>query len=118
MKKTLAILFCAAFLFGCSGGDGTTISATGTIEATEITLSAQSGGQVKRSIQILGGFFEIFLAPMQHAQGQKKICPCGSRFTILGEIGQQGNPQGDFGIQVFGHIGEISIALPGRLLGL
>jgi HlyD family secretion protein len=50
MKKTLAILFCAAFLFGCSGGDGTTISATGTIEATEITLSAQSGGQVKRII--------------------------------------------------------------------
>ncbi|MGA3287874.1 MAG: efflux RND transporter periplasmic adaptor subunit [Bacteroidota bacterium] len=50
MNKTLAILFCAAFLFGCSGGDGTTISATGTIEATEITLSAQSGGQVKRII--------------------------------------------------------------------
>jgi HlyD family secretion protein len=50
MNKTLAILFCASFLFGCSGGDGTTISATGTIEATEITLSAQSGGQVKRII--------------------------------------------------------------------
>jgi HlyD family secretion protein len=50
MNKTLAILFCAALLFGCSGGDGTSISATGTIEATEITLSAQSGGQVKRII--------------------------------------------------------------------
>jgi HlyD family secretion protein len=50
MNKTLAILFCASFLFGCSGGDGTSISATGTIEATEITLSAQSGGQVKRII--------------------------------------------------------------------
>jgi HlyD family secretion protein len=50
MNKTLAILFCAVLLFGCSGGDGTTISATGTIEATEITLSAQSGGQVKRII--------------------------------------------------------------------
>ena len=50
MNKTLAILFCAAFLFGCNGSDGTTISATGTIEATEITLSAQSGGQVKRII--------------------------------------------------------------------
>jgi HlyD family secretion protein len=50
MNKTLSILFCAAFLFGCNGGDGTTISATGTIEATEITLSAQSGGQVKRII--------------------------------------------------------------------
>ncbi len=50
MNKTLAILFCAAFLFGCSGGDGPTISATGTIEATEITLSAQSGGQIKHII--------------------------------------------------------------------
>jgi HlyD family secretion protein len=50
MNKTLAILFCAILFFGCSGGDGTTISATGTIEATEITLSAQSGGQVKRII--------------------------------------------------------------------
>jgi len=50
MNKTLAILFCAVFLFGCSGSDGTTISATGTIEATEITLSAQSGGQIKRLI--------------------------------------------------------------------
>jgi HlyD family secretion protein len=50
MNKTLAILCCAAFLFGCNGGDGTIISATGTIEATEITLSAQSGGQVKHII--------------------------------------------------------------------
>jgi HlyD family secretion protein len=47
MNKTLAILFCAFFLLDCSGGDGTSISATGTIEATEITLSAQAGGQVK-----------------------------------------------------------------------
>ncbi|MGD0038052.1 MAG: efflux RND transporter periplasmic adaptor subunit [Bacteroidota bacterium] len=50
MAKTLAILFCAAFLFGCSNGDRTAISATGTIEATEVTLSAQSGGQVKNII--------------------------------------------------------------------
>jgi HlyD family secretion protein len=50
MNKTLAILFCAGFLFGCSSHDGETISATGTIEATEITLSAQSGGQVKNII--------------------------------------------------------------------
>jgi HlyD family secretion protein len=47
MNKTLAILFCAFFLLDCSGGDRTSISATGTIEATEITLSAQAGGQVK-----------------------------------------------------------------------
>ncbi len=47
MNKILISLFCTGSLFGCSGNDGTTISATGTIEATEITVSAQSGGQVK-----------------------------------------------------------------------
>jgi HlyD family secretion protein len=50
MNKTLSIPFCAVLLFGCNDNDGATISATGTIEATEITLSAQSGGQVKRII--------------------------------------------------------------------
>jgi HlyD family secretion protein len=59
MNKTLAILFCCAFLFGCSGGDGTTISATGTIEATEMTLSAQAGGQVKRIIADEGDVVQI-----------------------------------------------------------
>ncbi len=50
MKYNIAIIFCAVFLFGCNSHDGETISATGTIEATEITLSAQSGGQVKNII--------------------------------------------------------------------
>jgi HlyD family secretion protein len=43
----------AIFLFsfyGCGNNDGVIIEATGTIEATEITLSAQSGGQIKRII--------------------------------------------------------------------
>ena len=34
-------------LAGCGGGDGSSLSATGTIEATEVTLSAQVGGVVK-----------------------------------------------------------------------
>jgi HlyD family secretion protein len=59
MTKTLAILFCAAFLFGCSGGDGTTISASGTIEATDVTLSAQAGGQIKRVIADEGNIVQI-----------------------------------------------------------
>jgi HlyD family secretion protein len=50
MKNTIAAILCAGFLFGCSSHDGETISATGTIEATEVTLSAQAGGQVKRII--------------------------------------------------------------------
>jgi HlyD family secretion protein len=48
MNKILATLFFSSLLLGCSGGNGTSISATGTIEATEITLSAQSGGQINR----------------------------------------------------------------------
>jgi HlyD family secretion protein len=50
MNKIIAVIFCAGYLFGCSSRDGESISATGTIEATEITLSAQAGGQVKRVI--------------------------------------------------------------------
>ena len=34
-------------LAGCGDGDGSSLSATGTIEATEVTLSAQVGGVVK-----------------------------------------------------------------------
>jgi HlyD family secretion protein len=59
MNKTLAILLCTFFLIGCSNGDGTSISATGTIEATEITLSAQAGGQVKRVIADEGDIVRI-----------------------------------------------------------
>jgi HlyD family secretion protein len=50
MNKILIFFFCTVLFLGCNGSDVTTISATGTIEATEITLSAQSGGQVKRII--------------------------------------------------------------------
>jgi HlyD family secretion protein len=50
MNKILIFFFCVVLFLGCNGNDGTTISATGTIEATEITLSAQSGGQVKHII--------------------------------------------------------------------
>ena len=50
MKNYMLALFCTAVLFGCNSHQGETISATGTIEATEVTLSAQSGGQVKRII--------------------------------------------------------------------
>ena len=47
MKSIILCLVCAGFLLGCNSQDGATISATGTIEATEVTLSAQAGGQVK-----------------------------------------------------------------------
>jgi HlyD family secretion protein len=59
MKNTLAIILCAGFLFGCGSRDGQTISATGTIEATEMTLSAQAGGQVKRIIADEGDVVRI-----------------------------------------------------------
>jgi HlyD family secretion protein len=59
MNKTLAILFCAFFLLDCSDGDRTSISATGTIEATEITLSAQAGGQVKHIVADEGDIVRI-----------------------------------------------------------
>jgi HlyD family secretion protein len=48
MNKILAVLLFSGVLFGCSSQNGDTISATGTIEATEVTLSAQAGGQVQR----------------------------------------------------------------------
>jgi len=47
MNKILISLFCTGLFLGCGGDDGSTITAAGTIEATEITVSAQSGGQVK-----------------------------------------------------------------------
>ncbi len=59
MNKTLAVLLCVSFLMGCSGGDGSSISASGTIEATEITLSAQAGGQVKRIVADEGDIVRI-----------------------------------------------------------
>ena len=59
MNKTLAILLCTSFLLDCSGSDGASISASGTIEATEITLSAQAGGQVKRVVADEGEIVRI-----------------------------------------------------------
>ncbi|MBN1398194.1 MAG: efflux RND transporter periplasmic adaptor subunit [Bacteroidetes bacterium] len=50
MNRIFISLICAVFFTGCIGDDGKTILATGTIEATEITVSAQSGGQVKQII--------------------------------------------------------------------
>lgn len=50
MNHVRVIVFALALYIGCNGNDGTSIEATGTIEATEITLSAQAGGQVKRII--------------------------------------------------------------------
>jgi len=50
MNKLIAVIFCIGYLFGCSSHNEETISATGTIEATEIILSAQVGGQIKRVI--------------------------------------------------------------------
>ena len=50
MNKIIAIIFCTGFLIGCNSQDGETISASGTIEATDVILSAQAGGQIKRVI--------------------------------------------------------------------
>ncbi|RPI05853.1 MAG: HlyD family efflux transporter periplasmic adaptor subunit [Ignavibacteriae bacterium] len=50
MKNIVIIILCSGFLFGCASRDGETITASGTIEATEVTLSAQAGGQVIRVI--------------------------------------------------------------------
>jgi HlyD family secretion protein len=59
MNKITAVIFCTCFLLGCSSRDGETISATGTIEATEVTLSAQAGGQVKRVIADEGDIVQL-----------------------------------------------------------
>ncbi|HVN49539.1 MAG TPA: biotin/lipoyl-binding protein, partial [Bacteroidota bacterium] len=48
MKNTMLLFFCAVTLIGCGKDDGTVITSTGTIEATDVTLSAQAGGIVQR----------------------------------------------------------------------
>jgi multidrug resistance efflux pump len=58
MKQIITAIFLMSFMIGCGNGDGTKIEATGTIEATEITLSAQSGGQVKQIIIDEGGIVQ------------------------------------------------------------
>lgn len=46
MKALLSVLVAGLILAGCSGGNGKAIEATGTVEATDITISAQVGGIV------------------------------------------------------------------------
>lgn len=50
MKYLIYTIFFLLSLNGCGNNNGAKIEATGTIEATEITLSAQSGGQIKQII--------------------------------------------------------------------
>jgi HlyD family secretion protein len=59
MNKMMLFLLCTGFLLGCNSQNGETISATGTIEATDVTLSAQSGGPVKRIIAEEGGTVQV-----------------------------------------------------------
>lgn len=59
MNKTIAAILCTVYLFGCSSHNGETISATGTIEATEITVSAQVGGQTKYIIADEGQLVQV-----------------------------------------------------------
>jgi len=59
MKKIILFILCAGIFVGCGSHDGETISASGTIEATEITLSAQSGGQVKEVIADEGNMVRL-----------------------------------------------------------
>jgi HlyD family secretion protein len=47
MKYTFASITLWLLLAGCSNGNGSRISATGTIEATDVTISAQVGGVIK-----------------------------------------------------------------------
>lgn len=50
MKHYVSAFLIIIFFIGCSGDDGTKIEATGTIEATDVLISAQAGGQVKKVI--------------------------------------------------------------------
>lgn len=45
--KTLITATVVVLLSGCAGGDGTAIEATGTVEATDITVSAQVAGTIE-----------------------------------------------------------------------
>jgi HlyD family secretion protein len=48
MKNMFVILVCVAVWNGCGKNAGTVLTSTGTIEATDVTLSAQAGGVVQR----------------------------------------------------------------------
>jgi len=54
MKYIISLLFLAAALSGCGNDHGPAITETGTLEATEVTLSAQVGGPV-RSVNVIEG---------------------------------------------------------------
>jgi HlyD family secretion protein len=45
---TMLSIILAVALFGCSAGDGNSITESGTLEATEVTVSAQVGGPIVR----------------------------------------------------------------------
>ncbi len=50
MKNIYCLFLSVIFLFGCSDRDSNIISATGTIEATDVIISAQVSGVIKRII--------------------------------------------------------------------
>ena len=50
MNHSFLVFPALIFIIGCNNNNDLKIEATGTIEATEVTLSAQAGGQVERLI--------------------------------------------------------------------
>ena len=59
MNKIIVFIFCTGFLLSCNSHNGETISESGTIEATEVILSAQAGGQIKNVIVDEGDLVRI-----------------------------------------------------------
>jgi HlyD family secretion protein len=59
MKYSICTILSLLSLIGCGGNNNAIIEATGTIEATEITLSAQSGGQIKEIIADEGNSIRV-----------------------------------------------------------
>lgn len=48
MRRSVWAILCSILLYSCGNNNGEIITATGTIEATDITISAQAGGQIKK----------------------------------------------------------------------
>ena len=95
MIKFSVIILCGVYFFGCNSHYGETISATGTIEATEITLSAQSGGQVKRVIADEGAVVRLgdtllfidntdWVYQLQQARGGYEMAEAQFRLALKG----------------------------------
>ncbi len=59
MNKIIVFIFCTGFLLSCNSHNGETISESGTIEATEVIISAQAGGQIKNVIVDEGDLVRI-----------------------------------------------------------